>query len=76
MKTAPYEIGSILRNSETGEIIKLTKYGRQIAYSIHRSISDNWVKTIPNYNYLYGINIESGQSIEGLTKNFELVEEN
>jgi len=70
MKTAPYKIGSQLKHLKTGKIIELLRYDTQLTYSMHLSIDGSNTKTIPNYNYLYGIYIDTGDRIDGLTKEF------
>ncbi len=71
MKKAPYKIGTHLKHKETGVIIKLVRYGTQIAPVLGLSIGYRNSKTIPNFNYLYGVNIENSSNVKELTKDFE-----
>lgn len=75
MKKEPYSIGTLLKHKKTKKIIELLRYHTQIVHSLHLSIGGNNMKTIPNYDYLYGREIESGQKVSGLTEDFMLYEQ-
>jgi len=68
-KEALYTIGSHLKHS-SGVIIKLQRYGTQLVQSLRLS---NGPKSTPNYNYLYGTQVDTNKAFEGLTKEFELL---
>lgn len=69
---APYAIGSFLKH-HSGVIIKLQRYDTQLVPSSHQSIGGENIKRVPNYNYLYGIEVATNKNFKGLTKEFELV---
>lgn len=68
----PYEIGSYLKH-KSGVIIKLERYDTQLVHNLRISSKGNNTKPKPNYNYLYGNEIETNKKFNGLTKDFELV---
>lgn len=69
---APYTIGSFLKH-RSGVIIKLQRYDKRLVYGLHLSISGGNTKMVPNYKYLYGIEVGTNKDFKGLTKEFELV---
>lgn len=71
-KEAPYTIGRYLKH-RSGVVIKLERYETQLVPSLHRSIDGQNSKRIPNYNFLYGIDITTNKTFSGLTKEFEPV---
>ena len=73
MKKAPYKIGTHLKHKETEIIIELVRYATQIVPALGLSIGERNSKTIPNFNYIYGKNIENGNNVKGLTRGFELL---
>lgn len=68
----PYKIGSYLKH-KSGVLIKLVRYDTQLVINRQISLSENNIKSKPNYNYLYGNEIETNKNFNGLTKDFELV---
>lgn len=73
MKKAPYKIGTHLKHKETEIIIELVRYATQIVPALGLSIGGRNSKTIPNFNYIYGKNIENGNNVKGLIRDFELL---
>jgi hypothetical protein len=68
----PYKIGSYLKH-KSGVLIKLERYDTQLVINRQISLSENNIKSKPNYNYLYGNEIETNKKFNGLTKDFKLV---
>lgn len=69
-KEAPYAIGSFLKH-HSGVIIELQRYDTQLVTSLHLSVDGENIKRVANYNYLYGIEVDTKKPFKGLTKEFE-----
>lgn len=69
-KEAPYIIGSFLKH-RSGVIIELQRYDTQLVPSLNLSLNAEYIKRVPNYNYLYGIEVDTNKPFKGLTKEFE-----
>lgn len=70
-KQPPYKIGSYLKHN-SGIIIKLERYDTQLVQALFLSIGGGSSKTVPNYNYLYGIDVKTNKPFKGLTREFKL----
>ena len=69
-KEEPFKIGSYLKH-KSGIIIKLERYDKQLIKALFLSIGGASSKTVPNYNYLFGIDVKTNKPFKGLTKEFE-----
>ncbi|WP_017496803.1 hypothetical protein [Flavobacterium sp. WG21] len=72
MNQAPFAIGNFLKHN-TGRVIQLQRYATQVSPVLRQSLNVPNQKIIPNYRYLYGIDIASKEIFKGYTKDFELV---
>ncbi len=71
-KQPPYKIGSYLKHN-SGIIIRLERYDTQLVQALFLSIGGGSSKIMPNYNYLFGIDVKKNKPFKGLTKDFELI---
>jgi hypothetical protein len=72
MNQAPFAIGSFLKHN-TGRVIQLQRYATQVTRVLRQSHNALNQKNIPNYRYLYGIDIVSKETFEGFSREFEPV---
>ncbi|WP_268847851.1 hypothetical protein [Flavobacterium aestivum] len=69
----PFALDSYLKHC-SGAIIKLERYGTQLVSSLHLCIDGQNIKKVPNYNFLYGIEVVTNKDFSGLTKEFKLID--